>query len=533
MITKVLISNFRCYRSHQLDLTDGLNILVGNNDAGKSTLLEALGLALTGRTGGQTFESQLSPFHFNLETTVEYLTKLRAGEAVAPPEIIIDVFLALADSTAKLKGTNNALGENSPGLRIWVHPDPDLADDLQELLKDPTSLATIPVEFYRVDWLAFSGNSAPSRGLALNLATIDAASIRLRSGMDYHVQQIIRSTLTKPERASLSREYRSVREQFAGHDSVKAINTKLTEAHADLSSRSLRLDIDLSQRSTWEASLAPHLDELPLQFVGHGEQSMLKVLLALSKDDSTSIILIEEPENHLSFSNLNILVRKIEDKCAGKQVVIATHSSFVLNKLGLGNLVLMDGAKHMRLNDLSTDTERYFRKLPGHDTLRLLLARKVVLVEGPSDELVFQRGYRDKTGHLPSEHGIDVLSARGLSFKRFLQIAIPLQRRVVVLRDNDGEEPATLLASLSEYTTHPFITVRIGADPAIKTLEPQLLAANSLATLNTVLGRSDPTEAALLKHMEANKTECALAIFDHPGSLKMPGYISDAIDDLA
>jgi hypothetical protein len=123
---------------------------------------------------------------------------------------------------------------------------------------------------------------------------IDASTIKLQSGADYYLQEIIGSTLTKSERIELSRQYRAVREEFVEHPSVEAINKTLAASHGDVSDRSLSLSIDLSQRSTWESSLAPHLDELPLLFVGKGEQSRLKVLLALSRRvDDTHVLLVE------------------------------------------------------------------------------------------------------------------------------------------------------------------------------------------------------------------------------------------------
>lgn len=45
-IPKVRIREFKAFRSFELELKDGLNILVGDNDAGKSTVLEAVHLAL-------------------------------------------------------------------------------------------------------------------------------------------------------------------------------------------------------------------------------------------------------------------------------------------------------------------------------------------------------------------------------------------------------------------------------------------------------------------------------------------------------
>ncbi|EAF3171948.1 hypothetical protein CSI41_15195, partial [Listeria monocytogenes] len=43
MIKKIKIENFKCINGcFELDLTTGINILVGNNEAGKSTILEAI-----------------------------------------------------------------------------------------------------------------------------------------------------------------------------------------------------------------------------------------------------------------------------------------------------------------------------------------------------------------------------------------------------------------------------------------------------------------------------------------------------------
>ena len=42
-IRKVKIQNFKCfYGEFVIDLNSGLNILVGNNETGKSTILEAI-----------------------------------------------------------------------------------------------------------------------------------------------------------------------------------------------------------------------------------------------------------------------------------------------------------------------------------------------------------------------------------------------------------------------------------------------------------------------------------------------------------
>lgn len=48
-IQKIKISNFKCFKGlFEIELNKGLNILVGNNETGKSTILEAMHIALTG-----------------------------------------------------------------------------------------------------------------------------------------------------------------------------------------------------------------------------------------------------------------------------------------------------------------------------------------------------------------------------------------------------------------------------------------------------------------------------------------------------
>ena len=48
MIERVVIENFKCINGRfTLDFKDGINILVGNNETGKSTILEAIHLALS------------------------------------------------------------------------------------------------------------------------------------------------------------------------------------------------------------------------------------------------------------------------------------------------------------------------------------------------------------------------------------------------------------------------------------------------------------------------------------------------------
>lgn len=46
-IRKLVLKNFKCFRTLELDFDPELNILVGGNEAGKSSVLQALDIVLS------------------------------------------------------------------------------------------------------------------------------------------------------------------------------------------------------------------------------------------------------------------------------------------------------------------------------------------------------------------------------------------------------------------------------------------------------------------------------------------------------
>lgn len=275
----------------------------------------------------------------------------------------------------------------------------------------------------------------------------------------------------------------------------------------------------------------------------------MKTNLALShnKAKESNVILIEEPENNLSQTKLNLLIKTIKDNCEGKQIIITTHSSFVANKLGLGDLIFLSNRKTTKLASLTPGTKEFFEKIAGYDTLRMVLCKKAILVEGDSDELVVQKAYMDTNqGRLPIEDGIEVISV-GISFLRFLEIAAIIDKPTRVVTDNDGD----IAAIQKKYSTYLGANIKphidICVDPIVdtgtlmvgtkkynyNTLEPKLLKANSRASLNAVLGTTHTSDDDLRIYMHANKTDCALKIFNYTNtaalSIQYPQYILDAI----
>lgn len=246
--------------------------------------------------------------------------------------------------------------------------------------------------------------------------------------------------------------------------------------------------------------------------------------------DTTAYALIEEPENHLSHTRLTKLVDRVEALAGDRQVFITTHSSFVLNRLGLDKLVLLHKGRKTHLGALPADTVKYFKRLSGYDTLRLALAEKVVMVEGPSDEMVFERAFQDKHGKLPMALGVDVISMAGVSLKRGMQLCSALKRHAAAIRDNDGKDPEHWRAPIGELLENGKREVFIGEVADGPTLEPQFAKVNNDEDLRQLFEITDGDKATV-DWMKAHKTDWALTLDEHPEvSVSYPAYIRDAVD---
>lgn len=545
-ITKIHIENFKSLRNFDLYLNNGINILVGDNEAGKSTIIEALHLCLTGYLDGRYFKNELTQYIFNIDAVSEYLENLenKKNGIPIPPEILIEVYLD-GDGSILYEGTWSSSGKTpQKGFCLKISFNERYKKEYEELIV-LEGVKTLPIEYYDIQWYTFAlDETITPRFLPIKSALIDSSNHKLQSGSDVYISRIIKEFLESNEIVEVSQAHRKMRETFMEDEAIKKINRKI-EVAANISDKKVALSVELSSKNAWENSLITYLDNIPFHFIGKGEQCLVKTKLALShkKAIAANIILLEEPENHLSHTKLNQLIDYININTS-KQMIISTHNSFVANKLGLENLIFLNNQRTLTLKELPTGTQYFFKKLAGYDTLRLILCKKAILVEGDSDELVLQKAYLNKYRKLPIHDGIDVISV-GTSFLRFLEVAAKLNKPTTVVTDNDGNIES-LEKKYKDFLTADFNSfIKICYDKTIdkgilsinnvpfnyNTLEPKLLKVNSIGLLNKVFGTNYNDENSMHIHMKANKTECALKIFESTEDIIYPKYILDAIDE--
>lgn len=534
MINRVRIRGYRVFRDFDLTPSPGLNLIVGDNGSGKSTLLEAMTLALSGHINGRWAQDELNPYWFNAGMVQNFFEDLRLGKSPDTPEILIELYFQSSRGEESdpdlqlLRGVHNSAEEDVSGLKITVRPSADYLSEMTEYMNGRDRPDIMPVEYHEVAWETFAGVPVRRKPKGLGLSTIDARTVKSTRGVDYHTRQMLAGFMEPRERAQVSIANRVARAEIT-QNALHAVNQRIGKEAPVLNDSEISLGMDQSSAAAWENTVVPHLSSIPFALAGQGQQAALKVSLAMFRSaESTAFVMVEEPENHLSYTALTRLIARINSLAGERQVFIATHSSYVINRLGLDRLRLLSRGKGTTFASLSPDTVSYFKKLSGFDTLRVVLARHLVLVEGPSDEMIFEKAYKSIRGTLPINVGVDVLSMNGVALARALELCHALDRPVAALRDNDGNTPAHWEEKVKSYLAAGKRQLFIG-DPSLGApLEPQLMHSNASEDLRKMLNLDVDKDVA--EWMAANKTEAALRLAESEDTLGIPEYIHQAIE---
>lgn len=406
-LSRVCITGFKRIREpFELDFNDSATILVGDNGVGKTTIVEAINLALSGRYRDVPIGRCISEYLFNKDAVDEFART--CGDSPAFPEIRIDVYLDGGDQSTRAKFTGAYCPERATncGFSFKIAFDSDYLDEVKDIAGDQ-GFGSLPVEYYEATWISFAGEKLTPRGLPVTSVLLNPnGDMRPSFGIDRATRSLL-DVLGKEDHLALSQGARKGKDSFREAVRSSGVNPKLANSR-DFMAGDVELDVNIGSADSWYRDLTIALAGVPYENIGAGPQCLLQSEISFGaiaeKGDRPVITLIEEPENHLAYGNLNKLLYML-DRNTERQFLCTTHSSFVANKLGLQNLVVIGAAEggigSTTLKELPEETYKFFRRLPGFETLRLALVDKAILVEGPSDELVVQRAYQDKYGRAP------------------------------------------------------------------------------------------------------------------------------------
>lgn len=510
-IKKLKLTNFKKFKSFEFELHEGLNTLIGDNESGKSSILQAIELV---SSGSRYKVESLGLDALLNKDAVEAFLELEQKSFNQLPELHVELFLA--KDIQELNGKYNTEGRETTGLHLSCVPDDNLTKEIEEALKSNSN--SFPYEFYSVNFFAFSGEGFTGYRKPLKTLLIDNTQANSEYAHNDYIKRVFESATEPVARAKLNNQYREAKGSFKSQH-LNTLNETMDDYIFDVRSGvkySLEYDLTLTK------------DGIPLEQRGKGHQCFVKTDFALSRNEDKAaieVLLIEEPENHLSFSNMHKLISKIEETEKGQKIV-ATHSSLISTRLDLRQSFLLttnEQTTPLTLKDISEGTAKFFIKAPNHNFLEFALSKKVILVEGDAEYMLLDAFYKNILGRTHKNDGVTIISVGGTGFKRYMEVAKILGIKTAVITDNDRNYETNCNDRYKGYTDE-CIKVFSDKDDDRYTLEVCVYNDNQKFCLD--LFKSDNQ----LQSMLNNKSEAAFRLVDkHADDLTAPSYIEEAI----
>lgn len=521
-ITSLHIKGFKKFNNLNVEFNDKMNILVGENEAGKSTILDAIKIVLNQQY--RNVDKAILKDLMNRQM-VEQFSAYPAMENL--PYIYIELYLSMEPKSkhaeyfyGEIYGEKRCEKEAKYGIRFECKFDKELGSHLDQDILD----GKIPYEYYTMKWMTFAGRPYQSVKRPLNFLAIDTSSSNTGTSFNYYNRSLFSS---KYDEAVQMEAKNSFRTQLA--EAFEAVNLPQIDDHR-------KFGVD-DKKVVLETILSIYEDDIALENRGSGMESLIKTQLALDKKKSgLDVILMEEPENHLCFINLKKMLQEISANQNESQIIVATHSNMIASRLNLKNVIWIVENEIKKLSDIDDETARFFIKAIDNSFLQLLLSKKVILVEGATEFLLLPYFYRQLTTRSIEEDMVNVISCGGISYERYLAIALATGKRVAVITDNDKKLQRIQNANLFNKTNE-FQHIYMGNDIIDWTWEACLYRLNKsiLEDMIKVDDNADyaihgvPCPSKVLGKMLNNKVETAYQILLSGKKFEVPQYVKDAI----
>lgn len=184
-VRTLYIKGFKKFNEITVHFNEHTNILVGENEAGKSTILEAIKIVLN-QMYKNTDKSILKDL-FN-KTQVENFNASPSLETLPKIEIELDLIL---DSTEKnteyFFGENNRNTEEMFGIKFECFFNEEIGANLIDVINS----GEIPYEYYNLSWKTYSKQQYYLVKRPLNFITIDTSDNDTNNSFNYFNKAIL------------------------------------------------------------------------------------------------------------------------------------------------------------------------------------------------------------------------------------------------------------------------------------------------------------------------------------------------------
>lgn len=266
-----------------------------------------------------------------------------------------------------------------------------------------------------------------------------------------NVSQLIKNE-NDDDKATLANIQKTVDElnsNIASLSGIKEFERKLTPEYQKFRDEGISVSIksEIAVKGLY-SNIIPYIkqnnDENLYPTAGEGRKKLLSysifdILSDESAEKKITLFLIEEPENHLHKSMQIALSQILFTDSKYAYLFVTTHSPFVLYEMDNVNLVRIYSDR--KINGISTfykvpENYEKARKMLNRCLSEAIFANKVLLVEGPSEYMLFSK-ILSVIHPFYEADGIYILPVDGVGFSMYFTILDELNIFYVVKTDND------------------------------------------------------------------------------------------------
>ncbi len=417
-LKSIHIKGFKKFKDFHLEFNREVNILVGENEAGKTTILEAIKIVLN-----QSYRLSEKAYLEDLFNK-DLVNQFKENPSIDTlPSIYIELEFDLDSkdrNSENFFGEHNCLHEAKYGISFTCCFDEESWGDSLNF----SEINEVPYEFYRMEWKNFSGRAYNLLIKPLRFLFLDTNRIDRNASYNYYNRSFLHTFYEEEELLHKKNNFRSA--------VIKSFNNEIISSTKEknvfgIDTKKLILDNVISILN----------DGVPVENHGSGMENLIKTRISLNRANNINVVLLEEPENHLSFVNLRKMINEINEKRQNVQLIISTHSSMVATRLDLRNVLWITEGKAKSLKNVNEDDANFFIKLARNSFLQMLLAERIILVEGITEYLLIPEFYKKIYNKTLEEDNIIIVSCEGVSYKRYLAIAKATNKKAIAITDND------------------------------------------------------------------------------------------------
>lgn len=520
-IEQMKIKGFKKLNDFTIPFNKNINVLIGENEAGKSTILEAIDIVLNQKIFNSAGNSEK---YFNNFITNQYK---ESPKIETLPKIEIEIFFSDDDDSLDYEYFNGFHSSAAPlpksGIKFTYKFDENYRELLESIYDGGFDENFIPTDYYIAEWITFAGRKYINKKSPMKNVLIDN-SIRKNSLFDSYSKRIFNNNIDMANRQNLSYQFRKNIQNFIDKN-TEQLNIKEYSFGIDEDKTILENLLDLKS------------DGVSIQNKGKGKENLIKTEIALEVD--SDLILLEEPENHLSYINTRKLIKDIQNMCDGAQLIVTTHNPLIVSRLDLRNTIWINEEKCHSLNAVPEETSEYFMRTDNMQLLNFILAKKIILVEGNSEYILLPQLVKNTLSYTLEEKRIEMLSGGGITYKNYVELSKIVENSLLVITDNDGDQE-TIDSICEENEKYTNIQIKCPDNITDFTFEVCLFKMNT-SNLKTISDIKPKTQAEYrgkptdknLAYMLKNKTEAALRISEEKNykeSILLPKYIQEGIE---